>query len=187
MSMTVRRRRDTRVKRVFLHKTADIPGGFSVATSELGGDYLNEGAVLSKPIDGISHVVKIAKVAADVKESAKAITVNKGHNFKVGDAITAKIGGTAQAITAIDSSAKDTDTITVGTALGAISTGAFIAEAGATGDSSALKYTPFALAGTGKPIEPKSNLDTDAVVIGVTVDHELPDFVKSAIPNIVNY
>lgn len=184
--MTVRRRKDTRVKRVFLHKIADIPGGFSVATSELGGDYLPEGAVLSHPIDGISHVVKVARVAAEVASTATAITVKKGHNFKVGDVVTVKTGSAAYAITAIDSSAKETDTITVGTTLGAISAGGFIAEAAKSGTASTLKYTPFALAGTGKHIEPNSNLDTDAVVIGVTIDNDLPDFIKSALPNIVN-
>lgn len=47
--MTVTRRKDTRTPRVFMHKTADIRGGVSVKVSELGGDFLNEGAVLSAP------------------------------------------------------------------------------------------------------------------------------------------
>ena len=47
MGMTVTRRKDTRTPRVFMHKTADIRGGVSVKVSELGGDFLNEGAVLS--------------------------------------------------------------------------------------------------------------------------------------------
>ena len=48
MGMTVTRRKDTRTPRVFMHKTADIRGGVSVKVSELGGDFLNEGAVLSE-------------------------------------------------------------------------------------------------------------------------------------------
>lgn len=40
MGMTVKRRKDQAVPRVFEHKVADIPGGVSVKTSELGGDYL---------------------------------------------------------------------------------------------------------------------------------------------------
>ena len=47
--MTVNRRKDTRTPRVFIHKIADIRGGVSVATSELGSDYLPEGAVLTEP------------------------------------------------------------------------------------------------------------------------------------------
>ena len=41
MAMTVQRRKDTKVPRVFMHKVADIRGGVSVKTSELGGDYLH--------------------------------------------------------------------------------------------------------------------------------------------------
>ena len=65
MGMTVTRRKDTRTPRVFMHKTADIRGGVSVKVSELGGDFLNEGAVLSAPDNGICHVVKIAVLQAN--------------------------------------------------------------------------------------------------------------------------
>lgn len=40
MGMTVKRRKDQAVPRVFEHKVADISGGVSVKTSELGGDFL---------------------------------------------------------------------------------------------------------------------------------------------------
>lgn len=58
MGMTVKRRKDQAVPRVFVHKVADISGGVSVKTSELGGDFLFEGTPLSAPDDGICHVVK---------------------------------------------------------------------------------------------------------------------------------
>lgn len=58
MGMTVRRVKDTRTKKVFMHKIADIRGGVAVKTSELGGDYIPEGTVLSQPDNGICHVVK---------------------------------------------------------------------------------------------------------------------------------
>ena len=70
--MTVTRRKDTRTPRVFMHKTADIRGGVSVKVSELGGDFLNEGAVLSAPDNGICHVVKIAVLSAEAKEIGRA-------------------------------------------------------------------------------------------------------------------
>lgn len=120
MSMTVQRRKDTRTPRVFMHKVADIRGGVSVKISELGGDYLREGAVLSAPDNGICHVVKIAEVVAEVGASDTAIKVKKLHNFKVGDFVMTAEGGLAYAITAIDESNKDYDTITVGTTLKAI-------------------------------------------------------------------
>lgn len=65
MAMTVKKRRDSELPRVFVHKTADIRGGVSVATSDLGGDYLREGAVLSAPVEGTTHVVKIGVIAAE--------------------------------------------------------------------------------------------------------------------------
>ena len=189
MSMTVKRRKDTRVPRVFQHKTADIRGGVSVKTSELGGDFLREGAVLSAPDDGICHVVKFAEVVSDVAESGTEITVKKLHNFKVGDYVMTDVGGVAYAITAIDRSGKQYDVITVGTTIGAISTGGFIVEAAAeaTASDSELKYTPLAVVGTGKPILPETNLDTDAWVIGVTKNNPLPECISGYLKGIINY
>lgn len=189
MAMTVQRRKDTRTPRVFMHKVADIRGGVSVNVTELGGDYLNEGAVLSAPIDGICHVVKLARVVADVTSSGKAIQVKKGHNFKVGDYVMTAEGGKAYAITAIDTTNKLYDTITVGTTLGAIPQGGYIIEAAAesAADTSALKYVPLSLAGTGKQIQQGQNIDTDAWLIGVTKDNPLPDFVAQRLPGIINY
>lgn len=188
--MTVKKRKDTRLQHVFMHKVADIRGGVSVKTSELGGDYLREGAVLSAPDDGICHVVKYAVVDADVSNSDTEIKVKKLHNFSVGDYVMADEGGAAYAITAIDESAKDYDTITIGTTLGVeISGGGFIIEAAAesSGSDSALKYTPLALVGTGKPVIEGQNLDTDAWVIGVTKGNPLPDCIEGHLKGIINY
>lgn len=188
--MTVKRRKDTRTPRVFMHKVADIRGGVSVKVSELGGDYLREGAVLSAPDNGICHVVKIAEVAAEVSDSETAIKVKKLHNFKAGDFVMAGEGGKAYAITAIDGSSKDYDTITVETTLGVkIEEGGFIIEAAAedTNNGSKLKYTPLALVGTGKPVIEGQNLDTDAWLIGVTKDNPLPECVAKHLKGIINY
>lgn len=191
MGMTVRRRKDTRTPRVFMHKVADIRGGVSVKVSELGGDWLPEGAVLSAPdAGGICHVVKIAVVAAVVEESGTAIKVKKLHNFKVGDYVMAGEGGVAYAITAIDTAgSKDYDTLTVGTTLGALSQGDFLMEAAAESSTttSALKHVPLALVGTGKPVIEGTNLDTDAWVIGVTKGNPLPQCVAEHLKGIINY
>ena len=189
MSMTVQRRKDTRVPRVFQHKVADIRGGVSVKTAELGGDYLREGAVLSAPDNGICHVVKIAEVVAEVGASETAIKVKKLHNFKVGDSVMTAEGGLAYAITAIDESNKDYDTITVGTTLKAIAKGGFLIEAAApsTSNASRLKYIPLSLAGTGKPIAKGQNVDTDAWLIGVTKSNPLPECVAKYLTGIINY
>lgn len=188
--MTVTRRKDTRTPRVFMHKTADIRGGVSVKVSELGGDFLNEGAVLSAPDNGFCHVVKIAVLSEEATGAATDIKVNKGHNFKVGDFIMADEGGKACAIISITTTEKTHDTIKVETTLGVrIEKGGFIIEAAAelTTGPSKLKYTPLSLVGTGKPIVQNSNLDTDAWLIGVTKGNPLPECVMKHLKGIINY
>lgn len=186
--MTVQRRKDSRLPHVFMHKVADIRGGISVKSSELGGDFLHEGAVVSVPDNGICHVVKIARVVA--KSSDTNIKVKKGHNFVKGDYVMADEGGKAYAITAIDTTGnKDYDTITVGTALGTVPKDGFLIEAKAesAASDSALKYTPLAVVGTGKPVQPNSNIDTDAWLIGVTKNNPLPACVSKYLSGIINY
>lgn len=188
--MTVTRRKDTRTPRVFMHKTADIRGGVSVKVSELGGDFLNEGAVLSAPDNGICHVVKIAVLSEEAAEATHDIKVNKGHNFKVGDFVMADEGDKAYAITAITTTEKTHDTIKVGDSLGVtIKKGGFIIEAASelAEGTPKLKYTPLSLVGTGKPIVQNSNLDTDAWLIGVTKGNPLPECVMKHLKGIINY
>jgi hypothetical protein len=191
MGMTVNRRKDTKTPKVLMHKVADIRGGVSVNVSELGGDYLREGAILSAPVDGICHVVKIAVVVADVAAADKTIKVEKFHNFKAGDFVMLDVNSAAVKISSIDESNKAYDTLTVATALGAISKGAQVVEAAAASTAeaktSALKYVPLAVVGTGKRIEPKTNLDTDAWVIAVTKGNPVPECVAKHLKCIVNY
>lgn len=191
MSMTVKRKRDVDIPRVFIHKVADIRGGVSVAASELGGDFLREGAILSAPVNGITHVVKVAEVVAEVTSSNKTIKVKKLHNFKVGDIITAAPGKAAHAITAINESDKAYDELTIGTAIGALAIGDTIVEAkaeatGETSSKSELKYEPQSVNGTGKPFDPKSNINTDAWVIGVTKGNICPSFIAEKLRGIIN-
>lgn len=189
MSMTVKRRKDTRTPRVFMHKIADIRGGVSVNVTELGCDYLPEGSVLSAPVDGVCHVVKRAKLTADATNADTSYKVAKGHPFKVGDVIMLNTGAKAYAITGIDTSNSAYDTITVGTTLGAAaSIGDQLMQAAAAGASgSAFKYTPFALTGTGKPVIAGQNMDMDAWVIGVTKGNPLPAAIASVLKGIINY
>ncbi len=172
-----------------MHRIADIPGGVSVNTAELGADWLPEGTALSAPENGICHVVKTSEVAAAVGESATAITVKKGTLFNVGDIVTAKENDKASKITAIDRTGKDSDKITVSAAIGAIALGGAIAEAKAvsTSTTSALKYAPLAIVGTGKPVLAGRNIDTDAWVIAVTKGNALPDCVANKLKGIINY
>ena len=188
--MTVQRRKDSRLPKVFMHKVADIRGGVSVNVTELGGDFLLEGAVLSAPENGICHVVKVAVLTAQAQSSATTFNVKKGHNFKVGDVVMAKEGGKAYPIKSINTDEKTHDVITISTKLDAqIEIGEFLIEAKSqtAGADSALKYVPLSLAGTGKQIIPNSNLDTDAWLIGVTKGNALPECVSKHLKGIINY
>lgn len=186
--MTVNKRRDDRLPHAFMHKVADVRGGVSVDTAELGGDFLPEGAVLTKPVNGITHLVKIAVLTAAATNEATSLQVKKNHNLKKGDVITFKIGGAAYAITAIDTTGK-TDIITLSKTLGvALAIGDCVSEAKESGaEGSALKYEPFCVNGTGQHVKQNSNLATDAWIIGVTKDNPLPDYVAEKLKGIINY
>ena len=101
----------------------------------------------------------------------------------------ANVGAKAYAITKIDETNKAYDEITVKTTLGAIAVGGFIIEAAAesASNTSALKYVPLAIVGTGKPVAKGQNIDTDAWVIGVTKGNPLPECVKKYLTGIINY
>ena len=188
MSMTVRRVKDTRTKTVFMHKIADIRGGVSVKTSEIGGDYIPEGALLSAPDNGICHLVKSAQLTAEANATAVKLNVAKHSGFKVGDYVMAEEGAKAYAITAIDYTNAAYDVITIGTTLGkTIAKGAYIAEAAAesSASTSELKYKPVAMVGTGKVFNAGDNVDTDAWVIGATTGLPLPDVLQPK--GIINY
>lgn len=187
--MTVQRRKDDRVPRVFQHKIADIRGGVSVKVAELGSDYLREGTVLSAPDGGICHVVKTAVLTAQAAADATSIQVKKGHQFKKDDFVLLKENDKASKISAIDTTNKDYDTLTLAAALGTIAKlGDCIAEAKAasTTTTSELKYKPVAVVGTGKPVRQGDNLDTDAWVIGVTKGNALPPCVADKLKGIIN-
>lgn len=188
--MTVNKRKDSNLPKVFMHRVADVRGGVSVATADLNVDYLHEGRVISAPVSGICHVVKFAKVQTNAADSATKIKVYKGHDFKVDDVICAAENGAAYAITKVDTSNASYDEITIGTTLGVALTKdtSFIfhaSTAGATG--AALKYEPFAVVGTGKPVLKNSNIDTDAWLFGVTKGNELPALIAGKLKGIINY
>ena len=190
MAMTVKRRKDVATPRVFQHKIADIRGGVSVKASELSGDYLREGSVLSAPdSNGLAHVIKVGDVYAAVGSSDTTIKLKKNHHFKVGDFVLYAIGAKASTITAIDASNSAYDSLTIDQALGEIAVDAQVAQAAAksTNNTSALVYAPLALSGTGKPVDPKDNLDVDAWLIGVTKGNTLPSYIASALSGIINF
>jgi hypothetical protein len=171
------RKKDNRVTRAFTHKLADIPDGVTVSVADLTQKVLPEGTPIGKDTEtGLYHVVKTAKLTAAATNAATDYVVAKGHNFKVGDAITLKEGGKAYAITAIDTTTSaDTDTITVGTTLGAAAAaGDAVYQAGAESSASALKYQPIALVGESYDIKAGSNLLVNAWTIAQIREANIP-------------
>lgn len=156
---------------VFDTKLEDIPGGVTVAVKNLTQKKVKAGTPIGKDVNGLYHVVKVAKLHANAANDATTYQVKKGHNFKVGDFITIKPGAKAYAITAIDTSNADYDVLTVGTTLGVALTASnnvYLVEAVAQAatDSSVLKFEPVGLVGTTFDVTEDDNHLVDCVVRG---------------------
>lgn len=88
-------------KIILNHNTAiGLPMGLSLNTADLPvGMVVMEATPLTKPENGIRKVCKFAKAISHTNDKT---IINKDTNpFKVGDIVTAKIGGKAYAISAI--------------------------------------------------------------------------------------
>lgn len=166
MALRIERKSDSRIIRAILHKIADVPGGVTVNTSELGGSALLEGTPLAYlASDGAYHVCKTAKVVTAANDSATSYEIEKGSHFKVGDYFATEAANGKQ-ITAIDKSDASKDVITVGTTLGAaITVGTVVFQS--TGANKTVKYPPTAIAGENADVTASENLFASAWVIAV--------------------
>lgn len=186
MALRIDRKSDNRVLKAIAHRIADIPGGVTVCTKELGGKALLEGTPLAKGSDGMYHVVKTAKVLSRVETSGTEIQVAKGHHFVVGEFIGN--GTKAQKITKIDKSAADKDVITITAQLGvATEAGSVLVDCKNT--DQAAKLTPCCIAGTSYTIEDHDNMFVDAWLMAVVYEKNAPGVdaaMKSAL-NCVKY
>lgn len=186
MALTIKRQKDNRVVKCILHRVADIPGGVTIATANLGGPALFEGTPIGKGSDGLYEVCKTAQIIAAALADATTYEVAKGHHFKVGDNFAA---GTAsgKVITAIDTTDQAKDVITLEATLGvAITAGSAAYQT--TGANKTLKVTPIAVAGSNYDVEASSNLFVDAWLIGVIRESNAPavtDAVKTALKGVV--
>lgn len=185
MSLTIKRAKDNRVVKCILHRIADIPGGVTVKTANLGGTALFEGTPIGKGKDGVFEVCKTAQVITQADVSAKTYEVAKGHHFKVGDRFaTADCDG--QTITAIDKSNPAKDIITVGTTLGAVvKAGTCAFES--SGANKTLKVVPCAIAGSNEDVDANSNLFVSAWVHAVVRESNAPivnDAIKNGVKNV---
>lgn len=129
----------------------DVVGGGTVARAGLKGliDELPPGVIVGKDSNGLYHPLKTAEVSGTAGESATEYEVDKGHLFKVGDFVT--LGGgllkAASAITAIDKSDGDSDTITVEATLTAAVKGDVLVQvvAAAAAGSAKFAHEPVAV------------------------------------------
>ena len=102
--------------------------GFDLDKTNLpeGMEYLPKGAVLALDATGLKVVlVKTAKAAAKANASATSLKVDKGHALKVGDVIA------GSAISKIDASNSEYDTLTVSALGSEVAAGAVVADANA--------------------------------------------------------
>lgn len=186
MGLQIKRNKDNRVIKAICHRVADIPGGVTIATAELGGKALREATPIAKGNDGLYHVVKTAKVVTEASATATTIEIAKGSHFKVGDFIGN--GTKAQAITAIDKTNAEKDVVTLTATLGVkITAGVVLVEC--SGTDKGAKYTATAITGSNYDVDQNDNLFVDAWIIAVVREANAPgvtDAIKTAI-NCVKY
>ena len=172
MSLTIKRAKDNRVVKCILHRIADIPGGVTVKTANLGGTALFEGTPIGKGKDGVFEVCKTAQIVTQAEANATTYEVAKGHHFKVGDRF-ATDACNGQTISAIDKSDATKDIITVGATLGAVvKAGTCAFES--SGANKTLKVVPCAIAGSNEDVEQGSNLFVSAWVHAVVRESNAP-------------
>lgn len=186
MGMNIKRKKDNRVLKCILHRTADIPGGVGVSVANLGGTALLEGTPIGKGKDGLYEVCKTAKILAQAEATATTYEVAKGHHFKVGDRFAAN-DCNGQVIASIDKSNEAKDIIKVQTTLGKIVKAGDCAFE-SKGANTILKVTPIAIAGSSEDVVGGDNLWVSAWVIGVVRESNAPatsETIKNALKGVV--
>lgn len=158
--LQVKRQKDKRVIKSILHRIADIPGGVTINTSELGGKSLFEGTPIGPGSDGMYHVQKTALIVTTANATATDYEVAKGHHFKTGDYFATE-SCVGKQITAIDKSDPAKDVITLSATLGAevkSGTCAFLSN----GAAKTVKYKANSVAGSNEDVEEGDNLFVSA-------------------------
>jgi hypothetical protein len=113
-----------------------LQGGIVVATTGLPKDTVIPAGtpVVYNEATRTGTILGSAVLNANAGATDVAYQVKKGHTLKVGDYFaTGAAGGKAYAITAIDTSNADYDTVTVGTTIGAATAGDLMYASTATG------------------------------------------------------
>jgi hypothetical protein len=190
MAMTVKRRKDTRRRSVFLKKIADIPGGVCISTQGLEGvDFLPEGTPITRPIDGICYVIKHGSVGGYGGANNKLQLNGDICNVQVGDVIHVyeeTVTDGFKTINFVDSatvSEKNGNTLTLDKEILGLSGNEYWSVVDTQNPD---KNKAFALTGTGVAVKPDDNVITDAWVQGVTRIPNLPPLIYEDLKGIIN-
>jgi len=165
-----------------------IRGGFRLDVTGLTiGSVLPGGTLIS--VDESTRVAKVIKTAilqANANATAVDYQVLKGHSFVIGDNLAHTVGGTAYAITAIDTTDPAFDKLTVGTTLaGSHTPGKVFFQSSAAG-ASAAAATPSGL--LYEDTEVTAHADVAVVPRGTVYARRIPgipETLKAKLPLII--
>lgn len=167
----------------------DVVGGGTIAKSDLvQTDELKAGVVVGVA-SGLYHKVKTAKVHTAIGATDVALKVYKGHDFKVGDFVTdSALSKKAYAITVIDYSNADYDTLTIGTAIGAVLINLCLVQAAAESATTGVyKYAPVGITMNSVDLT-LDNMASGILVRGTVneslLEHYVDASVKALLPHI---
>lgn len=189
MALRIKTTGEQRYVHSLIQNLADVPGGVTVATSDLiAGKPLLEGSYVGHPDSaGICHVIKTAKVYENAGSDATSYQIEKGSHIKVGDVLTTAEGKAAVAVATIDRDSSNLfDTITFATTLGAATKGSTLVKANAANAKSVLPQ-PYGRVADHHDVVAEDNLWVPLVVIGTyraslvpvaaDIDKQLPAIV----------
>lgn len=175
--------------KAFVSKRTDIYGGVTLASEDLTQEVVFDGTPIGRDNNNLYHVVKTAKITQTDAEK-KTYTVEKGHNFKVGDFVAVQLEGLASRITGINTGGKTEDIFTLEAVLEESAKAGnvlFEAKEASTTTTSDFRYTPVGLTGTPLYIEDDTNHLCDCVTAGKVKEAQCPPLapaIKSALSEI---
>jgi hypothetical protein len=175
---------------VFQHVDRTAQGGFVLDTTGLtvGGTIPAGQPMTFDESTRKAAPLIVAQLQANAANNATVYKVLKGHLLAVGQNIGAAVGGTANDITAIDTTNTDYDSVTLSASLGvALNAGDVVFVSPAKGaNAAALSAVPKGLLKEDTDIQVGNDL---AVVLeGVIYERRAPkchSAIKSALPNII--
>lgn len=186
MALRIKRSGDAPTNHCIEHKIADIPGGVTISTKNLGGGVIYEGTPFGNAEGGIKQIVKTARILAKVTDKEVKIEVEKGHHFVVGDYVSG-LGATAKAITSIDKSSEAKDVITLEATLGKeLAIGTAIIES--SSESNEPKVKAVGVIGSTNYIDQGSNFFTSGWLICTVNEARAPivtDAIKASMKGVI--